>query len=62
MVKPDRWIYEALLDKYNIDRTKAVFLDDTLPNVEAARACGLAAIHFTSYEAGMQGLKGLGVL
>lgn len=62
MVKPDRWIYEALLDKYNIDRTRAVFLDDTLPNVEAARECGLTAIHFTSYEAGMQGLQELGVL
>lgn len=50
MVKPDPRIYEILLDKYNIDRTKAVFIDDRQLNVDGAKAVGLNAILFEDYE------------
>lgn len=50
MVKPDSRIYEILLDKYGIDRTKAVFIDDRQLNVDGAKAVGLNAILFENYE------------
>lgn len=50
MVKPDPRIYEILLERYDIDRTRAVFIDDRQSNVEGAKAVGLKAILFESYE------------
>ena len=49
-VKPDRKIYEILCNRYDINPEEAVFLDDSAPNISAARAYGLHGIHFTSYE------------
>lgn len=42
--KPDRGIYEALLDKYNLTASECLFLDDKEENVEGARACGIDAM------------------
>lgn len=50
IVKPDPRIYEILLDKYGIDRTKAVFIDDRQLNVDGAKSVGLNAILFEDYE------------
>lgn len=44
--KPDRKIYEVLIDKYNIDPTSAVFYDDKPENVQAAKEVGLNAVVF----------------
>lgn len=44
--KPDREIYEILIDKYNIDPTSAVFYDDKPENVQAAKEVGLNAVVF----------------
>lgn len=46
MRKPFPEIYELLLDRYQIERDKAVFIDDSLANVEGSKAVGLEAIHF----------------
>lgn len=45
LIKPDPAIYQAIVSKYALDPKCCVFLDDHLNNVEAARACGLHAIH-----------------
>ena len=50
MVKPERCIYELLCDRFQIVPETAVFLDDTLRNIEAAKAFGLHGIHFQTYE------------
>lgn len=50
IIKPDRAIYQLLCDRYNIDPKCAVFLDDNAANIEGARAFGLNAIHFKTYE------------
>lgn len=50
LIKPDPQIFERLCRRYSIEPQNAVFLDDTLKNVESARAFGLHAIHFQSYE------------
>ena len=44
--KPQPEIYERALKRLNVSASEAVFVDDVLENVEAARAIGLAAIHF----------------
>jgi 2-haloacid dehalogenase len=44
--KPDPAIFELLLDRYDIDRSKAVFIDDNLKNFEAATQLGIKSIHF----------------
>lgn len=50
LVKPEREIYELLCSRYEIAPKKAVFLDDNEENIQGARAFGLNAIHFKSYE------------
>jgi 2-haloacid dehalogenase len=50
MIKPQPEIYEAILTRYDIDRTKAIFIDDNHRNVIASKAIGLEAIHFQSSE------------
>jgi 2-haloacid dehalogenase len=44
--KPYRQIYELLLARYAVVPDHAVFIDDSLPNVEMAREIGLHAHHF----------------
>ena len=46
--KPYLDIYQILLERYNVEPATAVFIDDSLPNVEAARSLGVYGIHFQS--------------
>lgn len=46
LLKPDPRFYRLLCDRHAVDPTEAVFIDDSPPNVEAARALGMTAIHF----------------
>jgi 2-haloacid dehalogenase len=62
LVKPDRRLYACLLDRYQIDATRAVFIDDTAGNVDAAVALGMHGIHFRSPAQLREALTSLGVL
>ncbi len=46
LAKPEREIYEHLLETYGLDAAQTVFIDDLAANVEAARSVGLQAIRF----------------
>jgi epoxide hydrolase-like predicted phosphatase len=46
MRKPERGIYELTCSRMGIEPGEAVFIDDNLDNVEAARAYGMEAVHF----------------
>ena len=48
MVKPERRIYQYLLDKYDLKAEECAFFEDRLPNVEAARRLGIDAHQVTS--------------
>jgi 2-haloacid dehalogenase len=50
MIKPQPEIFELILSRYDIDRTKAIFIDDNIRNIHASNAVGLPAIHFQSSE------------
>lgn len=59
MIKPNKKIYELICSRYDINPSEAVFLDDSEPNIIAAREFGLHAIHFHSYEQGRKELETL---
>jgi HAD superfamily hydrolase (TIGR01509 family) len=44
--KPDPRIFEILFERVGKRPKELVFVDDSLGNVEAARALGMPAIHF----------------
>lgn len=48
MRKPFPEIYELILSRYHIDRTRAVFIDDSKANVKGSEDVGLKALHFSS--------------
>lgn len=49
--KPFPHIYELLLDRYGVNPAEAIFIDDSLKNVEAAEALGIHGVHFQGAEA-----------
>ena len=51
VVKPEREIYQLLCDRYGIDPARAVFIDDTLCNIEGANQFGMHGFHM--HENGM---------
>jgi len=60
-MKPDRRIYEHALAKFGLVGEQAVFIDDILANVEAARGVGLHALQYRDFEQLCEGLTKLGV-
>lgn len=62
VMKPSAELFNILLRRNNLTATDSVFIDDSIKNVDAARALGIHAIHFKSTDALEQELRGLGVL
>lgn len=62
LVKPDPNIYRLLLNRYGLDAKDCFFIDDSVANVESARAVGMTAHHFAGAEALRRDLEGFGLL
>ena len=62
VTKPDRRIYEILLDRYGLDPGRTFYTDDLKANVEAARAVGIDAEVFIDPGTLRQQLVDRGVL
>ncbi len=62
MKKPDPEIYRLILDRYEIEAPKSVFIDDSLRNIKAAEALKIKGIHFQSPEQLKVDLEKMGVL
>ena len=60
-IKPEPAIYKTLIERYNLDPQKSVFLDDRAENCEAARKQGIHAIQFESFKQAAAELEKLGV-
>ena len=60
--KPFPEFYRILFNRYDVDPTKAIFIDDNLRNVEAGQALGLTGIHFQSAHLLEKELKKLNVI
>lgn len=47
VVKPEDGIYRRLLDRYSLDPSQTLFIDDRRPNLDAAARLGISTFHFT---------------
>jgi len=59
IVKPDPRIFHLALEKLGVQPAEAVFVDDMLVNVDAARQQGLAAIQFLDTQQTLASLQEL---
>ena len=59
--KPDRRIYEALLERHDLDPASLAFIDDVPANVEAAEGLGMRGLTFTGAAALRRDLEALGL-
>jgi putative hydrolase of the HAD superfamily len=50
LAKPDPRIYELLFERYSLDPTECVFLDDRQVNIDAAMKLGMKTILFTDHD------------
>jgi 2-haloacid dehalogenase len=50
LIKPEKEIFELLLNRYDLKAKNCVFIDDNVKNVYAAANIGFHAIHFTTAE------------
>jgi 2-haloacid dehalogenase len=48
LAKPDRRIFELTIQRAALDPATTVYIDDSLPNIEAARPLGFHAVHFAT--------------
>lgn len=60
--KPDAEIYRRLLESIGKSAPECLFIDDNLPNIEAARGLGFQTIHYRSTERLRDDLKSMGIL
>jgi putative hydrolase of the HAD superfamily len=61
-VKPEKEIYQSLLDRFELDPRKTVFIDDKLENVKAAENFGITGVVCDHHTNVVQALQSLGVL
>ena len=59
VLKPDARIYNILLDRYGLEASECVFLDDTSENIDGAVAVGMQGIVFKDYAQGRAELEAL---
>lgn len=57
LMKPSNKIYELLCQKYSLNCSECVFVDDRYENVEGAMRSGILAVHFKDYKQGKQVLE-----
>lgn len=46
--KPYKEAYQLILDEHGLNPAETLFIDDTLPNIEGAKAVGLQTVHLQS--------------
>ena len=56
LLKPSVKIYEYLCQKYHLNCSECVFVDDRMENVEGAQRSGILAMQFKDYAQGKQQL------
>lgn len=59
--KPEPEIYQELFTRYGLEPQECVFLDDSEPNIIAAKKLGMEAVHFQNKEQAEAELKKLGI-
>ena len=62
MRKPDPEFYHVLLNRFDVKPEQALFIDDSLRNIEAAKNIGINTIHFRSPQQLKKDLAEKGIL
>lgn len=60
-IKPERNIYETLLNKYNLTPSETIFIDDVDTNINGAKELGIGGIHLPDYKILSELLKKNGI-
>jgi 2-haloacid dehalogenase len=45
LIKPDKKIFQLMLERYHLEAKNSLFIDDNLKNIQAAKEMGFATIH-----------------
>jgi 2-haloacid dehalogenase len=45
LIKPDKKIFERMLERYHLEAKNSLFIDDNMNNIQAAKEIGFATIH-----------------
>jgi 2-haloacid dehalogenase len=61
VAKPDRRIFEILLQRYGLEPSATVFVDDVAANVAAAQSMGIGGVQYTSAQLLRRDLRALGL-
>lgn len=61
LIKPEAAVFRLAQERFGIDASETVFLDDHLPNIAAARQHGWKALHFTEPATAEAALRALGL-
>jgi putative hydrolase of the HAD superfamily len=62
LVKPDRAFFDHVIERLAVEPSRAVFIDDSIGHIEAARLYGWSAVHFQNAAQAEQDLRALGYL
>jgi putative hydrolase of the HAD superfamily len=57
LMKPDKAIFQHLIERFSLEPTKTIFIDDSLANIESAAALGFKTHHFTDPDRCRQALR-----
>ena len=57
MVKPDREIYDLILQRYHLKPEESLFIDDLEANIKAAQTLGINTVHFSNRHEGLRDVK-----
>lgn len=58
-IKPNKEIYQILMERYGLKAEESVFLDDSSANIETAKTLGMQGILVTSQEQAVRALRKL---
>lgn len=56
-IKPEQKIYQILLERYQLNPSECVFLDDLAANIEGAKSVGIHGIQFHHYQQAKKELR-----
>jgi len=46
LIKPETALFQVVTDRYQLEASQMVFIDDSLPNIKAAESLGMHGVHF----------------
>ncbi len=61
MRKPSAAFYKIIIDRYHLDPSKTIFIDDSMRNVKGAEAVGITGIHFHNPSQLKEALQRMGI-